>query len=114
MAFDHGILNIPGRTRNIEAELDRYKAEQGAKARADAKASAAQFKADKAQAKTLLAEHGADIVAQMSPGISKRQNLTMKQAEREITRVLDQMVKWEPHRFLALVANFKREQRDES
>lgn len=110
MAFDHGILNIPGRTRNIEAELDRYKEAQAKKARAEAKASAAQLKVAKTQAKALLAEHGAAIVAQMTPGISKRQNLTLKQAAREIKHELDQMAKWEPAKFLALVERFKSEQ----
>lgn len=114
MAFDHGILNIPGRNKNFLADLDRHLAAQAKEKAAQAKASAAKLKDEKAQAKALLIELGPAIVAQMSPGISKRQNLTLKQAASEIKRVLDQMAKWEPHRFLALVANFKREQRDES
>lgn len=109
MTFDHGVLNIKGRNRNFEAELDRHLEAQALQKRKEAKAAAALFKANKAQAKALLAEHGAAIVAQMSPGISKRQNITPTKAAREITRVLDQMVKWEPGRFLALVDRFKTE-----
>lgn len=110
MAFDHGVLNIPGRNKNFLAKLDRHKAEQAALKKAEAKARSAQHKQDKAQAKALLAEHGPAIVAQMSPGISKRQNVSLKQAARAIKHELDQMAKWEPAKFLALVERFKSEQ----
>lgn len=62
-ALDHGILNIPGRTRSINADLDRYKASQQRQARIDAKASTAATKAARAEAKALLAQHEAGMVA---------------------------------------------------
>jgi hypothetical protein len=52
--MDHGILNIPGRTGTINAELDRYKATQAKQARAARKTKAAETRALRAEAAGLI------------------------------------------------------------
>jgi hypothetical protein len=52
--FDHGELNIPGRTKNINAELDRYKKEQAAKAHAEHKSLVAAGRERKAKISAIL------------------------------------------------------------
>lgn len=52
--LDHGVLNIPGRTSGINAELDRYKATTRAEAHAQAKNAAAETRAQRLQAKALV------------------------------------------------------------
>jgi hypothetical protein len=55
MIMDHGILNIPLSKRgDIDAQIDRYKAEQAAIAKAKAQADFAQAKIDRASAHELL------------------------------------------------------------
>lgn len=108
--LDHGELNVPGRTNNINAELDKHKAGQSAQQKADAKAASAQKKSDKVQAKELFGRLGQAMVEKMSPGIAQKQGLTEKQSAKEIHKTLDQMVKWEPAKFLKLAEKFQREQ----
>lgn len=52
--LDHGVLNIPGRTAGINAELDRWKAGTRAAAHAQAKADAAKTREQRAEAKALI------------------------------------------------------------
>lgn len=98
-ALDHGELNIPGRTKSIDAELDRFKAQQAAEGKKQAKASAAENKEAKDRAKALFAEHGEAIIAKHGE----------KLGAKELRNTLDQMVKWEPKKFIALVEKFQKE-----
>ena len=54
--LDHGELNIPGRTRNIDRELDAYKAQQRREASVQHKLSREALAANRADAKRLLAD----------------------------------------------------------
>ncbi len=54
--FDHGELNIPGRTGTINRDLDRYKAEQAVAAAAKGKEQQASLREHKAAVKALLAD----------------------------------------------------------
>lgn len=107
--LDHGILNVPGRVNGINAELDRFKLQQAHAAKAQAQQAAADRKAAKSKAKELFAQLASAMVETMAPGIALRQGLTAKAAAKEISRTLDQMVKWEPQRFIALAAKFQAE-----
>lgn len=98
--FDHGELNIPGRTNNINAQLDAYKKQQEAQRKATAKTASAQLKEDKATAKALLGKHTEAIV--------KRHGA--KFGEKELRNILDQWAKWEPKRAIAFVNKFLAEQ----
>ncbi|AOY90571.1 hypothetical protein BKK79_01040 [Cupriavidus sp. USMAA2-4] len=98
--LDHGELNIPGRTKNINAELDRYKAAQAAEAKAQGKRDAAQRKEDKAAAKALFAEHGDAMAVKYGK----------KLGEKEVLKTLDQLVKWQPRKFIAMAEQFQKEQ----
>lgn len=77
--MDHGILNIPLSKRgNIDAQIDRYKAEQAALARTKAQADAAQAKTDRASAHELLdaaektrIQHLADRCGKTFPAMHK-------------------------------------------
>lgn len=113
MALEHGLLNMPGRLAQLDADIDRQIAIQAAQAKAHDKSRAAQFKANKAKASELLAEVGPRIVAQMAPGIAKRMSLSEIKAAREVNNTLDQMAKWEPAKFLVLVERFRVEQSTE-
>lgn len=99
--LDHGELNIPGRTRGIDAELDRYKRDQARAEKAQAKAGAQQRKDDKTEARRLFAEVGPVM----------RETLGPKLGDKELRDHLDQMVKWEPRKFIALANKFQAEQR---
>lgn len=56
MRLDHGILNVPLSKRgNIDAEIDRYKARVAADQKREQKARTAKTKAQRVQAKALIA-----------------------------------------------------------
>lgn len=98
--LDHGELNIPGRTSTIDRDLDRHKADQARQQREQQKAETAQRKADKTEARRLHAELGKAIVDRHGDKFGR------KKLEAE----LDQMVKWEPKKFIDLANKFMAEQ----
>jgi len=97
--LDHGELNIPGPTNNINAQLDKYKKEQSQQAKTQAKESAQQTKEHKALAKSLKAEFEAAIIAKHGD----------KFGEKELRNMLDQWAKWEPKKLINFVDKFKQE-----
>lgn len=97
--FDHGELNIKGRTNNIDRELDKYKKEQATLAKTKTKATAQQTKEHKALAKSLLSQFGNEIVEKHKD----------KFGEKELKRTLDQWSKWEPHKLISFVDKFIQE-----
>ncbi|HWQ09038.1 MAG TPA: hypothetical protein VN436_08025, partial [Holophaga sp.] len=97
--LDHGVLNIPGKTNGIDAELDKYKKTQAAAAKAENKASAAEFKADKEKAKALFEQYWPAILEKHGPKFGKKQ----------LHDTLDSMVKWEPKKFITFMDKFKAE-----
>lgn len=98
--LDHGELNIPGRTNGINAELDRYKANQAKEAKTERKSKAAQNREDKARAKELFAEVGEALLDKHGDKLGRK----------ELDKELDSMVKWEPAKFIRLAEKFKSEQ----
>lgn len=98
--LDHGELNIPGRTNGIDAELDRWKADQAKQKRTQAKQDAATRKAQKAEAKRLFGQHGPAMIEKFAPKFGRK----------EIEQELDSMAKWEPAKFIDLAQRFEREQ----
>lgn len=104
--LDHGELNIPGRTSGINAELDRYKAEQKAKQNALSKEAVASRKENKAAAKAKFDEMGAQMIADMARA-PKLLQAGAKAAE--IRKTIESMVKWEPAKFLDLAAKYEKE-----
>jgi hypothetical protein len=58
MSLDHGILNVPlaKRSKDIDAQIDAYKATQAATEKAARKAAAGTKRTNKALAKVALAE----------------------------------------------------------
>lgn len=97
--LDHGELNIPGRTQNIDADLDRYKKEQAAEKKASGKASRAEFNAQKATAKEAYAQHGAAMLEKYGP----------KMGRKEVKAMLDSWVKWEPKKFNDFLERYLKE-----
>lgn len=96
--LDHGILNVPLAKRgNIDAQIDRYKAEQALAARAERKARAERFRADKAAAKSLFAEIGQQMIDAFAA----------KYGRKEVRALLDGWVKWQPSKFLAAAKQFQ-------
>ena len=98
--LDHGELNIPGRTDGIDAELDRWKADQAKQKRAQAKTDAATRREQKAEAKRLFSQFGPAMIERFAPRFGRK----------EIQNELDSMVKWEPAKFVDLAQRFEREQ----
>lgn len=99
-SLDHGALNIPGRTNGINAELDRHKRDQAKAAKAQTKDDTAQRKAAKAEAQALFTELWPAMRAKLGP----------KFGDKELHTHLDQLVKWEPSKFIALARQFQAEQ----
>ena len=65
--LDHGILNVPLAKRgNIDAKIDRYKADQARAAKAADKERAAGLKVARIEAKALLAQAPADRIAALA------------------------------------------------
>lgn len=94
MALDHGALSIPNRTRNINRDLDRYKREQEAKARAAHKEAAANLKDRRFKAKALLAEWAETIEARHG---------------KKAIKLLRSKAHWEPNFLVAFVEKFRAE-----
>lgn len=79
--LDHGILNIPLSKRgNIDAQIDRYKADQARQAKQDRKARAAQMKADRAHAKRLVSELSDEFIQR----IASKSGLTPTQVRKNL------------------------------
>ena len=98
--MDHGVLNIPLSKRgDIDAQLDAYKREAFAQEKRASMLKAAQRKADKAQAKQLLAKHEAAILARHGE----------KFGVKALRETLDQWAKWEPAKLIAFVNKFLSE-----
>lgn len=98
--LDHGVLNIPGRTGSINAELDRYKASQQRKAAADARARTTAAKAARAEAKALLVLHEAGMVAKHGAQFGAA----------ALKAKLKSMAHFEPEALVKMLAKFAAEQ----
>ncbi|PKO54509.1 MAG: hypothetical protein CVU28_08430, partial [Betaproteobacteria bacterium HGW-Betaproteobacteria-21] len=83
----------------IDADLDKFKADQARQQKAQQGVEIAQRKADKTEAKRLHTEHAQAIVARYADRFGRR----------ELEAELDQMVKWEPAKFIALAQKFQAE-----
>ena len=65
--FDHGVLNIPLSKRgDIDAQIDRFKADQAREMKAAMRESAARFKAEKAEALDLIEKLTAEQVDKLA------------------------------------------------
>ena len=100
-ALDHGILNVPLAKRgNINAQIDKYKAEQLAAAkfaRANASFIAKELKAT---AKPLLAE----IIA--TPSLLETKAAKMNTTKKELLAILNEWAKWQPAKLIKLHAQW--------
>lgn len=99
--MDHGVLNVPLSKRgDIDAELDAYKAKQAVQANADRKAKAATLKAQKVEAKTLLAS----ILSDAALLDEKAAKLGVDR--RAMIKQLDSWAKWEPAKLIKLASQW--------
>lgn len=79
--FDHGVLNVPLHKRgNIDSEIDAYKRQQAALAKADAKVKAKELRELCQQAKAIVSALTDEQVAQAA----KRLGVTAKQARKKL------------------------------
>lgn len=102
MTTDLAIINIPlSRRGDINAELDRFKAAQRKAEARQARADRAERQSDKTQAKALLGQYEAAILATHGA----------KFGEKTLRHMLDRWVKWEPKRLIAFVERFRLEAR---
>lgn len=90
--LDHGELNIPGRTRNINRELDAYKAQQKREASAQHKQSREVLAANRADAKHLLADGWLDRLAE--------KYAVAAGSKAKARKKLQQMAYWQPNLIL--------------
>lgn len=96
--MDHGVLNIPGRLKNLDREIDRQIAQQKKEARIQYKKDVAARKTSKAEAKRLFAEHGEAMIDYYF--------IKLNMPKSEAREILDQMVKWESPKFIKMVEGF--------
>lgn len=93
--LDHGVLNIPLAKRgDIDAELDRYKAQQAREAAVARKAAAATTKELRAAAKAAVQA----LTTERLDAIAERIGSTRVQARKELHR----LAYWEPNTALRL------------
>ena len=97
MSLDHGILNVPLAKRgNIDAQIDRYKADQAKQAKHDRKERAIQMKAERAHAKRLVSELSDEFIQRLASKsgltptqVRKNLNSDAHWTPSKIIRVLD-------------------------
>ena len=98
--LDHGVLNIPGRTSGINAELDRFKARERDDARALAKVKAAAHRERQAEAKALVASWDDMTCRTNVARLTREFGHTAKQARKR----LNSEAHWAPGNILRLSA----------
>lgn len=97
MSLDHGTLNIPLSKRgDIDAQIDRYKAQQAAEKAAARKTQAQQTAEQREQAKALVASVSAEKLA----ALATKSGLTLAAARKKLTS----MAHWEPKVVIAALA----------
>lgn len=100
-ALDHGILNVPLSKRgNIDAQIDKYKAEKLAAAKLARANASFLAKELKATAKPLLAE----IIA--SPTLLDQKAANMNTTKKELLAILNDWAKWQPAKLIKLHAQW--------
>lgn len=87
--LDHGELSIPGRTRNINRELDAYKEQQRRYALAQRKLSRKNLASNRADAKRLLADGWLERLAEKYAAAAGSKAKARKK--------LQQMAYWQPN-----------------
>lgn len=98
--LDHGVLNVPLAKRgNIDAQIDKYKAEKAAEEARGIKAARIKHKELKTQASTLLDEH--------LPAILERHGSRFGAAH--LKKTMQAMAKDEPAKFIKFVGKFQSE-----
>ena len=108
MPLDHGIINIPGRTSGVNAELDRYKAQQQKDKRAAEKAASTQHRADQAAAKALIAGWDDAQCVRYAARLTGIRSLTPKQTRTKLNRVAH----WTPRSILMPVSSINQAPHD--
>lgn len=104
MSLDHGLLNLPLAQRgDIDAQIDKYKRGKRAQEQQARKASAAEHKALKAQAKVALVEMNG--CAGLLEAKAAKLNITRKQ----LYDALLDWAKWQPARVVKARAEWMGE-----
>lgn len=98
--LDHGELNIKGRTNKINAELDKYKAEQARQSKSASKSKAEENRQNKATAKELLEKYGNEIINKHGDKLGHKQ----------VRDLLNDWSKHEPKKLINFVEKHKKEQ----
>jgi hypothetical protein len=101
--LDHGELSIPGRTGNINSELDKYKAQQEAAKRQKEKESSTKTKTDKQKAAEIMKGRADEIAERMGASGGP-------QKVKEIKEVMADWAKWNPSRLVKFVDKVDAEQ----
>lgn len=98
--LDHGVLNVPLAKRgNIDAQIDKYKAEKEAEEARGIKAARIKHKELKTQASTLLDEHLPAILERHGPKFGKA----------NLRQTMKDMASIEPAKFVKFVEKFQAE-----
>lgn len=97
--LDHGILNVPLPKRgNIDAQIDKYKAEQAAIKKAETKAAKTEFNTNKVIAKELWNKVDKDLIKQDAKKLGVKFS--------ELRDILHDFVKWQPHKAIKVLPNY--------
>ena len=99
--YDPGVVNVPLSKRgNIDAQLDRYKAEQAKNAKTEAKIKAEETRTNKQKAKEMLAEHMDSMLKVHGP----------KYGEKNLKSMFTDWSKWQPEKLIKFVEGHKAAQ----
>lgn len=78
--LDHGVLNVPLAKRgNIDAQIDRYKAEQAKAAKATARSKAAEIASQREEAKAFVAGLSDERIAEVAQKIGSTPSKVRKE-----------------------------------
>jgi hypothetical protein len=101
---DQAVVNLPLNKRgggSLDSQIDRHKREQAEADKQKRSTDTAKFKEDKAAAQALLEKHG--------KALSESTSAKHGQPAKDVLKTLDQMVKWEPTKALALLQRYEKE-----
>lgn len=108
--FDCGELNIPGRLKNIDREIDRMLSLNSDITKTEDKAAAALARVESATAKAVFSAIGAQMIDSVAPGYAARLGLSLSAGRKEAKKTLERLAKFEPETFFKIVQKFEAEQ----
>lgn len=103
--LDHGELSIPGRLKNLDREIDKFKRDEAKRKRKESKERAAEVKKNSEEVNQLLSKYGESLVQSTfekhgsSPGMTKK----------AIREHLKNLARYDPKKVTAMLNKYARD-----